>query len=609
MKFSGKKILILIDRFGLGALFAMVSVAFIAAVIEAIPSGSSGLKAYGSAIIDTFTSDAKDSTGAAKIMHVLLTVALGWAVIKVYMATAGYRWDSFIARFFIKNHVVIMAGQSGDSKSDESQLNHSKSKEGLANHTVLAIDIALELAQKHKVVLNIPDIHSSRLPKLWSAGVRVIKDDLDLPDLLEATGIKRAKTLIAMRNSYTENITLIRAALADSIGNSTLECKCMIEPINAKQGFKLEDYLEDDSLARVRVFNESELIARRILRDNPPDTLVAQTNQGVHVLLIGFGSVGMSIAVQLARQGHYRSGKKPKITIVDKQVEFRWQQIVKMYSTLPDWLVVERMESRIEDVQEEHAEKWLKDDCPITTVYVCTKNELANLRIARLLLRLLDKDNNEQSSNVQVVTLDPPGGCVLNEFSKRADNKNRFKLFSLVRSKNQGEGCSIDTNLMTETDDVSAIALHEDYCKTEDERLEKSSNKARKPAHKPWDQLAETYREANRSTADHIDVKLRAVGRTLASSLESVESPLTKDEIELLAQMEHQRWWAERSLDGWKYGPVRNDVQKLHPNMVPYSQLDDETKEYDRKSVLKMMQIAAGRGKILVNRSNTDHNI
>jgi hypothetical protein len=280
-----------------------------------------------------------------------------------------------------------------------------------------------------------------------------------------------------------------------------------------------------------------------------------------------------------------------------------------MYSTLPDWLVVERMESRIEDVQEEHAEKWLKDDCPITTVYVCTKNELANLRIARLLLRLLDKDNNEQSSNVQVVTLDPPGGCVLNEFSKRADNKNRFKLFSLVRSKNQCEGCSIDTNLMTETDDVSAIALHEDYCKTEDERLEKSSNKARKPAHKPWDQLAETYREANRSTADHIDVKLRAVGRTLASSLESVESPLTKDEIELLAQMEHQRWWAERSLDGWKYGPVRNDVQKLHPNMVPYSQLDDETKEYDRKSVLKMMQIAAGRDKILVNRSNTDHNI
>jgi len=37
VKFSGKKILILIDRFGLGALFAMVSVAFIAAVIEAIP--------------------------------------------------------------------------------------------------------------------------------------------------------------------------------------------------------------------------------------------------------------------------------------------------------------------------------------------------------------------------------------------------------------------------------------------------------------------------------------------------------------------------------------------------------------------------------------------
>ena len=600
MKFSVKKILVVVDRFGLGFLLLTVGLTFVAAVMEAIPSGSTEFKIIGSAVIDTFTSDAKDSKGFAKIMHVLATIALSWAVIKVYMATAGYRWDSMMARHVVSDHVVIMAGQSTETKSEISQMRQTRGPEKLADQSALAIDIALELAPKHKVVLNIPDLHSSQLAKLWNAGVKVLKDDLELPELLQETGVKRAKMLIAMRNAYSENITLTRAALSETSGNSALQCKCMIAPINVKQGFRLEDYLEDESLARVRVFNESELIARRIIRDNPPDFHIAQTNQIVHVLLIGFGSVGQSIAVHLARTGRYRSDENPKITIVDQQVESRWQQAVKMYPTLPDWLKVERMESRIEDVQEEHAAKWLQDDWPITMVYVCTKNELANLRIARLLLRALDKQTVQNVSNVQVITLDPPGGCVLGEFSKREDNKKRFKLFSLARSDDQGKNSPLDTNLMTETDDECAIALHEDYCNTEDARLAKNPSQLRKPAHKSWHQLAETYREANRSAADHIKIKLRAVGRTVSSSSDDVAAPLTKDEIELLAQMEHKRWWAERSLDGWKYAPVRNDVLKHHPDMVLYHQLNEETKDYDRNSVIKMIEIEAGKDGFLV---------
>jgi hypothetical protein len=640
--FSVKKILILVDRFGVLALFAMVFIAFVAAVVEATP-----VKTIGPALIDTFTSDAKDSKGYTKLMHVLLTFAVGWAAIKVYVATAGYKWDALIARYFVKQHIVIMAGRSAETKSTPSLAKSNPATDDLADQTALAIDIAIALAPTQKVVLNIPNLHSSRLTKLWSAGVRVLKDDMEIPDLLAATGVKRAKTLIAMRDVYSENIALIRTALStDSIEQQTalhseksrinrlingcsqkcrrylieklpkykkyfllpevspLECKCMIEPLSVKQGFKLEDYLEDDMLARVRIFNESELIARRMVRDYPPDAPVAQTNRGVHVLLVGFEAVGQAIAIQLARMGHYKSGLLPKITIVDSHVEDRWQQVLNIHPTLPDWLPkVERFESRIEDVHDAKAEEWLKDDCPITMVYVCTKDELANLRISRLLLRLLDQNAHKSlAAELQVIALDPPGGCVLGEFSKWTDNRDRFKLFSLMKVEGNGAESPLATNLLTETDDEMAKALHKDYCDGEDKKLAKDPDYKRKPAHKTWEKVAETYRDANRSSADHIKVKLRAVGRVLVPREEGVESPLSKAEIELLAKMEHQRWWADRSLDGWKFSSVRNDTLKEHPDMVPYDQLNEGTKEYDRCNVKKMVELEKGAGKIIAIR-------
>ena len=600
-----KKILIFIERFGLVILFLMTAVAFITAVIETIPNRTVNFWSIGSAVIDTIISDAKDSKGSTKLMHVLLTVALGWAAIKVYMATAGYRLDAITSRYFARQHVVIMAGQSAEDNSS-----HSKNIQNFRylksfDQSALAIDIALALAPNHNVILSIPGLHSSRLTKLWGAGVKVLKDDMELPDLLEAVGIQHAKMLIAMRDSYPDNIALCRSALTKSFGNSQIECKCMIGPLDVKQNFKLEDYLEEDSLARVRVFNESELIARCIVRDHPPDALVAQSNTGVHVLLVGFGSVGQSIAIQLARMGHYRNGKKqkPKITIVDKQVEIRWQQTLKMHGTLPDWLSVERVESRIEDVHDSVAKNWLQDETPITMVYVCTKNEIANLKIARLLLRLMDNEPYRNLDKVQVVALDTPGGCVLEEFSKRDDNKNRFKLFSLLKSKKQGGSSPVAANLLSETDDDFAKALHEDYCKNEDIKLENDPSLEKKPAHKPWNQLSETYREANRSSADHIEIKLRAVGRVLLPRSNSIEAPLSSLEIELLAEMEHNRWWAERSLDGWKYSSERNDQLRQHPNMIHFKDLDEGTKKYDRNNVKKMIEIAAGKDKILAMKS------
>lgn len=61
---------------------------------------------------------------------------------------------------------------------------------------------------------------------------------------------------------------------------------------------------------------------------------------------------------------------------------------------------------------------------------------------------------------------------------------------------------------------------------------------------------------------------------------------------EKIAENVHDVWAAGRIAEGWTYGPVRDDEKKETPCLVPYSELPENEKEYDRKtatSTLKMI--------------------
>lgn len=54
--------------------------------------------------------------------------------------------------------------------------------------------------------------------------------------------------------------------------------------------------------------------------------------------------------------------------------------------------------------------------------------------------------------------------------------------------------------------------------------------------------------------------------------------------IERLAENTHDHWARKRMEEGWRYGAARNDQQKEHPDLVPYDQLSETEKDYDRKT-------------------------
>ena len=115
-----------------------------------------------------------------------------------------------------------------------------------------------------------------------------------------------------------------------------------------------------------------------------------------------------------------------------------------------------------------------------------------------------------------------------------------------------------------------------------------------------WENLPENIRNANRAVADHFDIKMRAVGCKVVPEGVGIEVQLSPNEIEILAIMEHQRWWADRSLNGWKLAEVRDDINRFHPNMVPYEELSNADKQKDRDSVLLMIEILGSECMILI---------
>ncbi|HEX8137972.1 MAG TPA: TRAFs-binding domain-containing protein [Pyrinomonadaceae bacterium] len=59
---------------------------------------------------------------------------------------------------------------------------------------------------------------------------------------------------------------------------------------------------------------------------------------------------------------------------------------------------------------------------------------------------------------------------------------------------------------------------------------------------------------------------------------------------EQLARNAHENWARKRLADGWRYGPRRDDARKEHPGLVPYDELSEEEKQYDRTTALETLK-------------------
>lgn len=74
---------------------------------------------------------------------------------------------------------------------------------------------------------------------------------------------------------------------------------------------------------------------------------------------------------------------------------------------------------------------------------------------------------------------------------------------------------------------------------------------------------------------------------------------LSEDLLELtekIAENVHDVWSAERISQGWSYGPERDDARKENPCLIPYSDLPENEKEFDRNTALETLKLIVKLG-------------
>ena len=73
---------------------------------------------------------------------------------------------------------------------------------------------------------------------------------------------------------------------------------------------------------------------------------------------------------------------------------------------------------------------------------------------------------------------------------------------------------------------------------------------------------------------------------------------------EEIAKNTHEVWAAGRIADGWSYGPVRDDAAKKHPCLIPYEELSEKEKAYDRATSFETLKLVTKLG-YTITKENT----
>lgn len=73
---------------------------------------------------------------------------------------------------------------------------------------------------------------------------------------------------------------------------------------------------------------------------------------------------------------------------------------------------------------------------------------------------------------------------------------------------------------------------------------------------------------------------------------------------EILAEHVHNKWAEGRLREGWRYGTERNDANKLHPGLVPYDELAESEKAYDRATAFETLRTVLRHGYQIIPPTN-----
>jgi len=278
--------------------------------------------------------------------------------------------------------------------------------------------------------------------------------------------------------------------------------------------------------------------------------------------------------------------RRIKITIVDPSANDRLSNLKVRFPILTQTCEFSLQEQSINwpELDEIIFPLDIDKQIPVTNTYICFEDSNFGLHTGFTLLQYLEDQNKE----LMISLTEDSGLAAFLRETKSPQFKN-LTAFGLMEST-----CKIGL-LDDGTHETLAKIIHEDYVRRE---RQKGTDIKNNPSMARWDELSEELKESNRRQADHIGIKLAAIGCGIKPWREyGKEKFIFKPEqIFQMAKMEHERWCEEKKREDWKYGEKKDNIKKLHPDLVEWDNIADIEKAKDVETVKLIPGLLARAG-------------
>lgn len=490
----------------------------------------------------------------------LAAIALAGAIINIFSMLAKNSYDKLRLMFFCKRHVIICGvGLKGDRLVENIQ------KKG---HTVVVIEI---------------NPNNPALQILSQKGVIVVTGTATDGDVLRNAMLDQAEYLIAVTGNDQTNLAIAQAAIGikeESASNKMLQCIAHISDDSLRKLlYQHHSIASPHPNFDLRLFSFYESGAHEIIRDYLSQNLRSFASvsedeiRPLHLMLVGFGRIGKSVAIEAARMGGCPDGSKLSVSVFAKSADVHEKKIRHNLPKLFELLNFRFYSTDVEFLPENLSELFY-NELPVDLVVVSLGDELLNFKAAH---ELANKFRDATKPPKIVI-------CGNGELGQLIDASSKIQSYSML-----DKVCTYEVVVNADRERM-AKSIHQNYLRHNFET----------PTSKPWQELPLEFKDSNRDQAEHIRVKLKLVGCTIADQDTGTPTSLTEEEVQKLACVEHARWMAEKILQGWSYGAQRDNAKKIHPCLISYDLLSEEDKEKDIDSVRNIHNLVQSNGQILV---------
>jgi hypothetical protein len=448
---------------------------------------------------------------------------------------------------------------------------------------------AFELAENmlrnnEKIVIVVDQAHVPDLVELEELCAVVIYGNINDIDTLRKTMLERCESLLVMTGNDITNMSIVGNAntiLMES--TEKMECHVLLNDKRLVR-FMPDNTPDNATKLSMHYFNPQENIARTLFDKKflylSHDTIV-DLSAAIHLLIIGFTSVGEHILIQALLNGHFVNGKKIYITILDPEAVEKEKKIMLKYEKIAKTCQELRFiccDSLSQNTGDEIFSD--KSTPPVSHVVICSDNDTWNLTTSLFLAdHLVDvlQESDIKKIPIAILLTQLDTGLGID-----SDPSPKYPLAHLITKMPGaflfGSRREISTQeiILQESLDKMARAIHGAY---------KRQHKAPE-----WDKLDNFLKDSNRASAAHIMTKLHGAGlevdmdnasKNTDEEIREFNEMLGSKEL-VLARSEHERFMAFHYINGWDVlsleecrstGKHQDKKSRRHGCLVPWEEL------------------------------------